>query len=346
MMGVPGTVSVLLGNGDGTFQPAVVYGSGGINTQSLQLADLNNDGKLDIVAANPCADTGCSSSSIGILLGNGDGTFKTATKILGNAIGIIKTADLNKDGKVDLITTACIAPGCAHGAISVRLGNGNGTFQSPVSYSSGGLRVTDLQVADLNKDKFPDVLVLTACADQPCGSGEVGVLLGNGNGTLQPVVVYDSGGPSAVSFDIGDFNKDGNTDLAVVHERCGDTCFSGTLAILLGNGDGSFQAAHTMLLPAPLAHTVRVSDLNGDLADDIVVTHCVLGTATGFACPSTAGIVDITLGNGDGTVPIVNGVAVISSSKLIAGTHAITASYLGNGLHSKSSSAVLSQVVH
>jgi hypothetical protein len=228
-----GSVGVLLGKGNGAFQPVMLYGSGGYGPTAVAIADVNGDGKPDVVVAN--------SGNVSVLLGNGDGTFQAAAAISGGSSGLA-IADVNGDGKLDLIALGlgtCYIT-CTDGSVSVLLGNGNGTFQSAVPYDSGGVSPFSVAVADVNGDGKPDLLV--------ANSGNVSVLLGNGDGSFQAALVYGSGGRAADSVAVADVNGDGKPDLLVAN-YCGITGYcgatSGALGVLLGNGDGTFQAAVT-----------------------------------------------------------------------------------------------------
>src|SRR5882724_12758874 len=164
-------------------------------------------------------------------------------------------ADVNGDGNPDLVVVnACVDSDCAtDGAVGVLLGNGDGTFQSAVTYDSAGFFAYSVAVADVNGDHKPDIIVANFCGlTDDCElslgrSGTVSVLLGNGDGTFQTAVVYDPGGFFPISVTLADVNGDGKPDLVVANE-CGDsTCLSfapnGTVSVMLGNGDGTFQTA-------------------------------------------------------------------------------------------------------
>ena len=160
--------SVALGNGDGTFQKAVTY-----TTQlaySLAVADFNGDGNLDIVVANENEDP----STVSVYLGNGDGTFQAP--IDSNTTDyneFVAVGDFNGDGKPDIVVIE-------NPSISVLLGNGDGTFQPP-SDNNSFVGAHLLAVGDFNNDRELDVIVAGYF-----GSGDnIGVLLGNGDGTLQ-----------------------------------------------------------------------------------------------------------------------------------------------------------------
>ncbi len=257
------TVSVFLGNGDGTFKAEVTYPVGD-EPEGIAAVDLNGDGKLDLVVTNTADDT------VGVLLGNGDGTFQTqvAYSAGAEAAGIV-VADFNHDGKPDIATS-----NFAGANVSILLGVGDGTFQDQVTYAVGNTPRT-LAFGDFNGDGNIDLAVANE------GDGTVGILIGDGDGTFQPQVTYASGGaPQGVA--VADFNGDGKQDLAL--GGSGDN----TVKILIGNGDGTFQAVTTYTAGnTPLG--VVTADFNGDGKTDIAVEN--FGDATE----------SILLGNGNGT---------------------------------------------
>jgi hypothetical protein len=140
-----GSISVMLGKGNGTFHPAVNYSSGGQSAYSISIADVNGDGKLDLVVANGCLGSNCATGGVGVLLGNGDGTFKKALTYSSGAASVfgsrVAVGDLNGDGKLDL-AVATTGPGCGNGCpkglVAVLLGRGDGTFKKAKTYSTGG----------------------------------------------------------------------------------------------------------------------------------------------------------------------------------------------------------------
>jgi hypothetical protein len=304
-----GNVGVLLGNGDGTFQMAVTHPSGGYGAYSVAVADVNGDGKPDLIVANECGDSKCATNgTVGVLLGNGDGTFQPAATFGAGGYSTFSVAalDVNGDGKPDLL----VANGCANqncsgdGVVGVLLGNGDGTFQAAVSYDSGGVYATSIVVADVNGDGKPDLLVGNWCASSGCDTDSfVGVLLGKGDGTFQGAVTYDSGGQRTASIAVADVNEDGKLDFIV-----GNTCASGSgcpantegsVSVLLGNGDGTFQTAMPYDAGGQGAYSVAVADVSGDGNADIVVANCSDGECPGGGGGNGAAVV--LLGNGDGT---------------------------------------------
>jgi len=140
----------------------------------------------------------------------------------------VAVADLNHDGKADLAVA-----NNGSDTVSVLLGNGDGTFQAAVDYPTG-TTPNGVAVADLNGDGIPDLAVANI------GSQSVSVLLGNGDGTYKAAVDYPASGP-LYAVAVGDFNSDGIPDLAVANAGTGYV-LSGSVSILLGNGDGTWQA--------------------------------------------------------------------------------------------------------
>ena len=286
-----GSVSILLGNGDGTLQPAQSYASGGVYAFSVAVADFNGDGKSDVVVANECQTSACGGGSVGVLLGNGDGTFQPAQSYAsgGSATFSVAVGDFNGDGKPDVaLANLCQTSACSSGGISVLLGNGDGTFQPPQSYASGGQDAYSVAVGDLNGDGRLDLVVGNECQTSSCNSGGVSVLLGNGDGTFQPPQSYASGGVFVLSVALGDLNGDGKLDVVAGDRRSGD------VSVLLGNGDGTVQAAQ--LYSSWNLYSAVVSDINGDgKADVLAVNLCQPGN-----CGS--GSVSVMLGNADGSL--------------------------------------------
>jgi len=298
-----GTVTVLLGNGDGTFQVPPRYASGGYDADSVATGDLNGDGKLDLVVANLCQSNNCNhgnNGTIRVLLGNGDGTFQAGHEYATGGFGSASVAigDFNGDGKADVVVAnQCSTSDCkSGGSLSVLLGNGKGTLRAAQNYSSGAYTALSVAIADFNKDGNLDLAVANQCQDTSCQNGAVSVLLGNGNGTFQPAQSFASAGYYTDSVAVGDFNGDGNPDLALASQCQDSTCQNGAVSVLLGNGDGTFQAAQTYNSAGAQADSVVIADVNGDGKTDLVVSNLCRN-----ATDCSNGVVHSLIGRGDGT---------------------------------------------
>ncbi|MGA2863269.1 MAG: FG-GAP-like repeat-containing protein [Verrucomicrobiota bacterium] len=231
--GSSGTVSILLGNGDGTFQPAVNYpvGHGPLH---VAVGDVNGDGKPDLVVANYYDD------NVSVLFGNGDGTFAPAVSVAaGYQPRAVVLADLNKDGKLDL---AVFNGG--DNTVSVMFGNGDGSFQPRINYPTSTSDGVEMAAADVDGDGWPDLVV------NGYNNGAVNVLLNRGDGTLLSPSVY-SLGARLVGLAIADFNNDGRLDLAVASDN------GNFVSVLLGND--------TQPLPSDAATGLRITAGRGDL---------------------------------------------------------------------------------
>jgi hypothetical protein len=379
-----GGVNVLLGNGDGTFQPAVAYASGASGATSVAIADVNGDGKPDLLIANACTGN-CNpgEGGVSVLLGNGDGSFQTPVTYDSGGIGAtsLVTADLNNDGKIDLVVTNC---GCLNakfyssGSVAVLLGNGNGTFQAAVSYPAGATP-WEVAVADLNGDGNLDLAV----ADS--GDSSVAVLLGTGNGTFLPATTYDSGGVGVDSVAIADVNGDGVPDLLAGNHCTNQACNTvGVAGVLLGNGDGTFQAPIAFQAGDNWTDSIVGADVNGDGMPDLLLlnegnstasvllnniglsktsttttlTSSVNPSAFGQAVILTANVSSaagippnsetVTFHSGSsiiGTSPLNNGTASLTTSSLSAGAPMLTANYSGDTNFGPSASPSLQQIV-
>jgi hypothetical protein len=260
-----------------TFAPIVTYTTGGTNSQpeDLAVADVNGDGKLDVVTANS------GNGTVGVLLGTGTGTFQAAvTYSAGAAIApvAIAIADVNGDGKPDVLTAN------SNIKVGVLLGNGNGTFQSPVQYPVGysSFYPYDIAVADVNGDSKPDILTVS-------NGSEIEVLLGNGNGTFQPYTAYSTGTNSiSLTFAVADVNTDGKPDVVTANGG------SYTAGVLLGTGTGTGSFQPVVQYPTGIQPMgIAIADVNGDAKPDVVTAN-------------TSFMAGVLLGNGNGTFqPVV-----------------------------------------
>ena len=277
------TVSILLGNGDGTFQSQSTFPTG-VAPDAIVAGDFNGDGKLDLGVANFTDNT------ISILLGNGDGTFTAGRTITGvNSPVAMVTGDFRSAGKLDLAVLDQ-----ADGLVSVFLGNGDGTFATKID-TSAGRSPSALVTGDFNGDGKTDLAVTNS------GSNSVSVLLGNGDGTFFKRIDFGTGvGPSAIAS--ADFNGDGRPDLAVTNK------VDNTLSILLGNGDGTFGAPTSFTTAAGPAALLSGNFASGTFPDLIVVCESAntldvflgLGNAS-FATPLSVptGISPVAAAKGD-----------------------------------------------
>ncbi|MGA8271800.1 MAG: FG-GAP-like repeat-containing protein, partial [Candidatus Sulfotelmatobacter sp.] len=279
------------GNGDGTFKPVRAFGSGGYGATSVAIADVNGDGIPDLLVANTCVSgSDCTSGEVSVLLGKGNGTFRTpVTYRSGGQVAVsVAVADVSGDGKLDLLVANQGGESNGDGLVAVLFGNGDGTFQAPVTYDAGDSVTSSLAVADFNCDGKPDLVVANE------GHATVNVLLGNGDGTFQAAVVYGAGGDIPAALAVADLNGDGKRDIVVAN------WYSGTLAVLLGNGNGTFQPAVPYSSGGSSPGSLAITDINGDGKLDLVAANCG-SSQNGYGCGETNGVVSILLGNGDGT---------------------------------------------
>jgi hypothetical protein len=279
-----GNLEVLLGAGDGTFGPPATYPDGDF-VRSLAVADLNGDGRPDLVVGTDTFDVNgiFNGGKLEVLLGSGDGTFgPPAAYLAGGGVASLAVADLNGDGRPDLVvaTDTFDENGNPTGSkLEVLLRSGDGTFGPPATYLAGAV-VTSLAVADLNGDGRPDLAVGT--------DNGVKVLLGAGDGTFGPPATYLPGAfvTSLVTSyfngdgqpETADFNHDGRPDLAVATNN--------GVEVLLGAGDGTFGPPATYLAKT-FVNSLAVADLNGDGRLDLATSvGALLNTGSGsFAGP-------------------------------------------------------------
>jgi FG-GAP-like repeat len=332
-----GTISILLGNGDGTFQGRVDYPVGQ-SPSGIVAADFNGDGKIDMatistndssvaillgngkgsfavqalipVASSPTGLVGGDvngdgkidlitssnyySSEFTVLVSNGDGTFKQVESEAPSYSVAFVVGDFNRDGKLDIISDG-------GSELYLSLGNGDGSFQDPVTVANVPYSYTQGLVAgDFNHDNKLDVAV-----------AGIWVLLGNGDGTFQNPIVSPSVATPMATVDV---NGDGELDLAAY------TNF-GTVAVLLGDGNGSFMDVRAVALAASSYYpeAAVAADFNGDGKLDLVVAE--------GNYPN--GQLSVELGKGNGTFgsPIVSALSTTATQP----TEILAADFNGDG---------------
>src|SRR6266700_2924161 len=252
------SLSVLLGNGDGTFQAPRTFAVG-TNPAQVAIGDFNGDGKLDVAVSS------VGSNTVSVLLGNGDGTFlpPLITPVGANP-WYFAVGDFNGDGKLDLAVADYGCPldcnSSPSNTVTVLLGLGNGTFQPAPSLTVGN-GPAGVAVGDFNGDGRQDLAVANV------NDNTLSVLLGNGDGTFQaPHTFADPGMTHPYFVAVSDFNRDGKQDLVVTNH------LFATVSVLLGNGDGTFQTAQDFAVDNDPVD-VTVSDFNGDSAPDLAVAN-------------------------------------------------------------------------
>jgi hypothetical protein len=306
------SVSVLLGNANGTFAAAALNSATGDAPVALASGHFNGDGKLDLVTAN--------AAGFSVLLGNGNGTFAapTTTGVDSKPVSVV-VGDLNADGKLDLVVGSNVEYPGHNGAVRdpytgeypwyptqwsrqvrVMIGNGTGSFAVPVaSTETATSAITSIALADFNGDGKLD----RATGYTVGWKGEASIALGNGSGGFGAESFIWLGGASTHALAAADLNADGKTDLVTAHGY--------DLNVLIGNGTGGFAPRQPYAAgPSPVA--VAIADFNGDAKLDLATANgndnslsLLLGTGTGIGTPMFTP--HMTLRAGTGASGIVAG---------------------------------------
>ena len=329
-------VGVLFGNGNGTFQPYRGVGSLPYDTVA-SVGDFDGDGKSDLVGSGSWGGIfDPQFSGIIILYGRSDGNFDRSVLDAGAHVGTMLAGDFNSDGEPDIVWA------WPQGKFVVLLGQGSRTFGSPIEHSSAG-EPDRFAAADFNDDGKLDLAVRYGAF--------IGVLLGNGDGTFQPVTPLCPTEPGsaidASDLKVSDIDGDGRPDLAIDAQL--------GVVLLINNGDGSFRwnvlttgggNAHANTWPLGFG----IADFNGDgradfLAawfDDQVGVYLGAPTASttlSLSSPTSAPgqtvslSATVTPAGLSGPVTFYDGVNVIGSASLVAGQAVFTTTMLGPGPH-------------
>lgn len=303
-------LSLLTGNGDGTFNPPVNFENSAerFDSPAIVATDLDNDGRLDVVLAHviSCFTAPCiASQNITVMLGLGDGTFQIPIEIdVGTGMSRIAIGDFNRDGIKDLAIAG------DNSRVYTLLGIGNGSFlqQPTIQLTADTLFVdaTDVDVADLNGDSIDDLVVAI-----PLNGSRTAILLGQGDGTFQTPRILTEPNLRVPQYQvIDDFNRDGFKDLAIAL----GWGTQGLIEIRNGNGDGTFRSPVLYFVPPPLSSvgggTLVSADFNRDGRPDI-------GLPIVGANPALAGLVNST---GAISVAPAYGSVTATPSTIVSGT--------------------------
>jgi hypothetical protein len=262
---------------DPSFKPAQTF-TVGASPSGIVAGDFNGDSKTDL-AASAISGLG----PISILIGNGSGSFTNTSNIpVGAGPNSVVAADFTGDGKLDLAASVQ-----GNNKVALLTGAGNGSFTGPTDFSVGQFPI-HLATGDFNGDSKPDL------ATANINSNDISVLLNTGSG-FGPASSFSAGTPTTPVpgfIAVGDFNGDSKQDLAVATGNLPSGGFANSIAILLGNGSGSF-VQHTTIPRFGIIDNIAVGDMNKDGKSDLVVTlravdtvSVLIGTGSGdFGTP-------------------------------------------------------------
>ena len=292
---------VILGRSDGTFQTNAAYGwnDNGYG-YNLVTADFNGDGFPD-VAYSGARSSNLTQPGFEVMLGSSHGVLGAPTFVSVAPVGCyewtewIAAGDLNGDGRADIVATVVnnSSSGCPNNQVAVLTGKGNGTFNTPVYYSTGSTaQSNDVFLKDVNGDGKLDIIVSNQ-------DGTISALLNKGNGAFgaaKLITSVASLSPHLLALTFGDFNGDGKLDIAAASYYPGN--YSGNVYVLLGKGDGTFQAPITTAAAPEYTYTntLAAGDFNKDGKTDLLVT--VEGSCSGWHGSAQYIVLQ---GKGDGT---------------------------------------------
>jgi hypothetical protein len=272
-----GSVSVLLGKGDGTFEAAMNF-SACNNCTRIATGDFNADSKADLALLRPGDATAGDDGDVTIFLSNGDATFLKGQIVrTGNNPAFVVVQDVDADQKPDLIVS-----NATDGTVAILLGNGDNSFQGPIPYTTGA-GPSSILLVDFDQDGLQDLAVHRVFGTD--------ILLANGDGTFRTGLSINTGLFIAIVA-WADFNQDGKTDyLATGCNVEGKDC---SMSVVLGNGNGTFQNGRA--IATLRASSIVIRDYDGDGKLDIVEIQANVAEQFG-----------VLLGNGDGTFqPVVS----------------------------------------
>lgn len=275
-----GSITILLGNGDGTFTSAGSYGVGGA-TISVAAADLNGDGNLDVVATRP-GTVFQPDNKVAVLFGNGDGTLGAPTILTaGSGPASVKIEDLNGDGLPDLAVANRFTP---H-QVSVFFNEGGGVFGAPLMLASGNY-VTSMSIGDVTGNGALDMVITSQ------NNGTVYLFPNDGAGSFDSPMAYFDGGLSLFGA-LGDLTGNGYPDFVTTNG------INGTISVLMNGGEGGFDTP-ALIFPSNdpdvslsgFPQDLVIIDVDQDGVPDLVLADSQLNAAV------------VHLGNGDGTFSI------------------------------------------
>ena len=362
-------VMYFAGNGDGTFASGVVVLSPPAELHDVVVGDYNSDGKQDLVYAINTAQTSSPLSDLFIATGNGDGTFNTPVLIASTIGEFLTTGDLNGDNIPDVVSTTITGtPPNVGSSLFVLIGKGDGTFNTPVIYTSD--IPSDPHITDVNDDGKPDIIA--------GGSFGALVYLGNGDGTFQ-AYTEPAIGNFALTYAVqaGDFNNDGDADLigtdadspraavalSQILQTASSTALPGIALFPLGSGTHNVEASYggdsvfltslsttvpLLAAPSPTTLTLAVSPTSGTLSGQSLTLTATLSPYTVGPPTTTTNGDSVSFYNGStllGSGTLANGVATLSTSALPVGSDALNAVFPGDANYLTSTSNTLNVTV-